>query len=100
MKELFFIATAYFIGCDAPGPHTKMGTPPVPYFTIAADPRVLPLGTQIMVVGVPAPLGRHLVEDIGGGIKGRRIDIYVNSCKEAVRFGRKKVKVRVFRQGR
>lgn len=43
--------------------------------TIAADRRVLPLGTKVYIEGV----GERIVQDVGGAIKGNKIDIYVNS---------------------
>jgi 3D (Asp-Asp-Asp) domain-containing protein len=37
--------------------------------------------------------GQYLVSDTGGRIKGKKIDIWVASCSEARRFGRRKVTV-------
>jgi 3D (Asp-Asp-Asp) domain-containing protein len=86
-----FVVTAYGLGCDAPGPYTKAGTTPVAGFTIAADPAVLPLGSIVTIEG----LGERMVHDVGAKIKGRRIDVFVSSCSEAVLFGRQELKVTV-----
>jgi len=76
-----FLITAYGLGCDAPGPHTKAGTTPVASFTASADPRVLPLGSIVWIEG----LGERMIHDIGGGVRGRHIDVFMDSCKEAGR---------------
>jgi 3D (Asp-Asp-Asp) domain-containing protein len=84
-------ATAYGLGCDAPGPLTKAGTVPVAGHTIAADPRVLPLGSIVHIGG----LGRRQVHDVGGGIKGLELDLFMNDCDEARAWGRRNVSVYV-----
>ena len=59
--------------------------------TIAADPKVLPIGSHVIIQGV----GLRIVQDVGGGIKGKRIDIYFNSHSRALSFGKPKLEVRV-----
>ncbi len=59
---------------------------------IAADPRILRLGTKVNIAA-GAYSGQYLVSDTGGGVKGREIDIWVPSCSEARRFGRRKVNI-------
>ncbi|MHB0943329.1 3D domain-containing protein [Paenibacillus sp. ALE1] len=77
-------------GRTASGKMTKAGE------TIAADWRVLPKGTVVYIDGV----GRRVVQDKGGAIKGHKIDVYVRTENEARQFGRKKhVKVRVIKWG-
>jgi 3D (Asp-Asp-Asp) domain-containing protein len=44
--------------------------------------------------------GVYTVLDTGAKIRGRRIDIYLNDCREAVRFGRRSVQVTVLRPSR
>ncbi len=59
-------------------------------FGIAAvDPRVVPLGAHLYVEGY----GPALAADVGGAIKGRRIDLCFNSTREANAWGRKKARV-------
>lgn len=62
---------------------------------IAVDPKVIPLGTRVYVEGVgkTPDYGFALAADIGGGVKGNIIDIYVNTQAEADGWGIKKVKV-------
>lgn len=76
--------TAYSFGCDAPNPVTFAGVQPIPKWTVAADPRVLPIGTIVHVAG----LGPRRVEDVGSQIRGRELDLFMASCREARQFGR------------
>jgi 3D (Asp-Asp-Asp) domain-containing protein len=88
MSKGSFVATAYCLkGRTAMGHGVRSGL-------IAADPRVLKLGSRINVSG-GAYSGNYLVSDTGGGIKGRRLDIWMASCSEARRFGRRTVTVSV-----
>lgn len=83
-----FTATAYCLkGRTAMGHGVRRGL-------IAADPRVLKLGSQINL-GAGSYSGQYLVSDTGGGVKGRRIDIWMPSCAEARRFGRRTVTISV-----
>ena len=82
-------ATAYAQhGVTKSGAHTRRGI-------IAADPRVLPIGTKVKVENAGAHSGNYVVKDTGRKIKGRKIDIFMPSRREAKQFGRKDVKVRV-----
>ncbi len=81
-----FSATAYcFSGRTAMGHGVRRGL-------IAADPRVLRLGSRVTISAGPWS-GTYLVSDTGGAIKGKRIDVWVPSCSEARRFGRRTVQV-------
>ncbi len=83
-----YVATAYSLrGRTASGRMVSKGL-------IAADPRVLPLGSRVRLE-VPGYHGEYLVADTGGMIKGRRIDIWIPTSKEAMRFGRRTVKLTV-----
>ena len=81
-----FTATAYCLrGRTAMGHGVRKGI-------IAADPRVLRLGSQVNL-GAGAYSGNYLVSDTGSRVKGRKIDIWVPSCAEARRFGRRSVSI-------
>ena len=86
-------ATAYCdTGLTKSGTHTRRGI-------VAADPRVLPLGTVVRVDGLaPRHNGVYTVTDTGRDIKGREIDIFIPNCTTAVRFGRQTARVRVLRR--
>ncbi len=64
---------------------------------VAADPRVLPLGSTVRVAGLGRRPQTFVVADTGAAIKGHRIDIFMPSCHAAKRFGRKPVLVRSVR---
>jgi len=79
-------ATAYCLkGRTASGSGVRRGI-------VAADPRVLPLGSRIML-NAGAYSGTYTVADTGGAVKGRKLDIWVPNCSEAMRFGRRSVTV-------
>ncbi len=63
--------------------------------TVAVDPRVIPLGTRLYVESLDgsSDYGFAIAEDTGGAIKGYKIDLFYNSNAEAMRFGRRDVKV-------
>ena len=61
---------------------------------IAADPRVLPLGT-VVHLRAGRYTGTYTVMDTGGLIKGRIVDVYVPTHREAMEFGRRQVKIKV-----
>lgn len=87
-----FAATAYCLkGRTASGMDAKPGM-------IAADPRVLPLGT-VVHLRAGSYTGTYTVMDTGGRIKGRRVDVYVASHREAMQFGRRPVKIKVLGRG-
>ncbi|MEK5209311.1 3D domain-containing protein [Psychrobacillus sp. FSL H8-0510] len=60
------------------------------YRIIAVDPSVIPLGT---LVSVSTPNGTFtaIADDVGGAIKGQKIDILVGSTQEAIQLGRQQV---------
>lgn len=64
---------------------TKSGKIPTTWETIAADPEVLPLGTIVYIPELKElPNGGFfIVEDTGGKVIGKRIDIYVNDVRLA-----------------
>lgn len=83
-----FHATAYCLkGRTASGIYTRPGV-------IAADPSVLPLGT-VVHLRAGRYTGTYTVMDTGGRIKGRRVDVYVPTYREAIQFGRRQVKIKV-----
>jgi 3D (Asp-Asp-Asp) domain-containing protein len=86
-------ATAYCdTGITRSGTHTRRGI-------VAADPRVLPLGTVVRVEGLALRHnGVYTVTDTGREIKGREIDIFIPNCTTAIRFGRQAARVRVLRK--
>jgi 3D (Asp-Asp-Asp) domain-containing protein len=67
--------------------------------TIAADPRLLPFGTVVRIDSPePEYSGTYTVTDTGAKIKGRKLDIFVPSCRKAKAFGKRPVLVTVERR--
>ena len=61
---------------------TYTGTEATEGRTIAVDPDVIPLGSIVEINGA-----EYVAEDIGGAIKGDRIDLYFNSHQDALEWG-------------
>ena len=85
-------ATAYYPGPESTGKWADgfTATGVKAGFGIAAvDPKVIPLGTRLYIPGY----GHALAADVGGAIKGKRIDLCFETYKEAIQYGRRQVKV-------
>lgn len=88
-----FRATAYTVeGETAGGTDTKEGI-------VAADPRVLPLGSKIRICDAGEYSGMFVVKDKGRKIHGHKIDVYLENAHQAKRFGKRSVKVDVLEYG-
>lgn len=59
------------------------------YGIAAVDPKVIPLGSKLFIEGY----GYAIAADVGGAIKGNRIDLGYNSREGAMKWGRKTVRV-------
>lgn len=75
-------------GITASGIRAKEGV------TVAADPKVLPLGTRIIIDG-----HEYIVQDTGSAIKGNKIDVYFESHQEALEFGVQYKEIFVMKEG-
>jgi 3D (Asp-Asp-Asp) domain-containing protein len=86
-------ATAYYPGPESCGIYARNGRTytgkKAGFGTVAVDKRVIPLGTKLYIEGY----GYAEATDIGGAIKGNRIDLCFETYREAEMFGRRKVKV-------
>ena len=58
---------------------------------VAADWRVFPPGTKLYIPGY----GEAVVEDRGGAVKGMHLDLFLDSRKEALKWGVKELDVYV-----
>ncbi len=67
---------------------TASGRPTQPNISIAA-PKDIPFGTWMWIEGI----GLRRVDDRGKAIKGNKIDICFHTKKEALQWGRRKVRV-------
>ena len=86
-EALVVEATAY----THTGNATATGVMPQVGVTIAVDPTVIPLGSDIYVEG----FGWMKAQDTGGLIKGNIIDIFMDTESEAIQWGRRNIKILV-----
>ena len=92
--RLTFTATAYCKGeTTASGVSVRTGI-------AAADPQLLPVGTVVRL-STPDPKldGIWTIMDTGPSVQGRIVDLYLWSCHEALRFGRRPIELEVLRLG-
>ncbi|MBQ9298522.1 MAG: 3D domain-containing protein [Clostridia bacterium] len=61
---------------------TASGTKAKPGRTVAVDPRVIPLGSKVLIGGKT-----YIAEDTGNHIKGNRIDVLLSTHEQAIRHG-------------
>lgn len=73
------------VGITASGTRARPGT-------IAADTTLLPFGTIVYVPGY----GYGRVEDRGGAIRGRRLDVFFRRHGDALEWGRQTLDVKVW----
>jgi len=93
-SRMAFTATAYCKGqTTASGVGVRTGV-------AAADPALLPVGSVVRLeTPNPRYSGVWTVMDTGPAVRGRTVDLYLWSCKEALVFGRRPVKLTVLRLG-
>jgi len=104
-QSTMFEATGYAIGHPY-NTITKNGQPVInrgfmqvggiDIFTIAVDPKIIPLGSLVYIDS----LGLALATDTGQKIKGMLIDICFTSMDEAIEWGRRDVQVYVLRRSK
>ncbi len=93
-KTITVSATAYTANCNGCSGTTATGVnlkanPDAK--VIAVDPNVIPLGSKVYVEGY----GYATAADTGGAIKGNKIDVFIPSHDQAMKWGRKTVNVQV-----
>lgn len=87
--ELPVIATAYCPCVKCCGKNdgiTATGTKATAGRTLAADPSVIPYGTEVIIGDIT-----YVVEDCGGAVKGAKVDIFFNTHEEALQWGKRNV---------
>lgn len=92
-KKFTINASAYTAAADECGKSdgiTASGIKVAENRTLAC-PRELPFGTKIKIEG----MGEYRCEDRGGAIKGNKIDIYMETKKEAFAFGRQHLEAEI-----
>ena len=108
ITSLKVMATGYTAGYESTGKTSKHPEYGITYSgvkvrrdkntvsTIAADPKVLPLGSILYIPGY----GYGVVADTGSAIKGRKIDLYFATTKQVYKeWGKKAVVVQLIKRG-
>ncbi|WP_339215667.1 3D domain-containing protein [Ornithinibacillus sp. FSL M8-0202] len=93
-KTLTVTATAYTADCKGCSGTTHTGIDLIANpdtKVIAVDPSVIPLGSVVYVEGY----GYAIAGDIGSAIKGNKIDVFVPTRAEALKWGVRRVKVTI-----
>jgi 3D (Asp-Asp-Asp) domain-containing protein len=96
VKTVNMVATAYYPGPEDTWPYASGYTASglkAAYGVVAVDSRFIRLKTPLYIEGY----GFAIAADRGGAIKGSKIDLCYDTYEEAVRFGRKNVKVYILR---
>ena len=96
VRQLRMEATAYTAGFNCTGKHpcdpwyriTASGMR-VRHGVVAVDRTVIPLGTRLYVEGY----GFAIAADVGGAIRGNKIDLFMECIHAARRFGRRHINV-------
>ncbi|WP_042209205.1 3D domain-containing protein [Paenibacillus durus] len=108
IRSFKMTATGYTAGFESTGKHPSHPEYGITYSgvkvrrdknavsTIAADPKVLPLGSILYVPGY----GYAIVADTGSAIKGHKIDLYFSTTKQVYReWGKQLVEVQLIKRG-
>lgn len=90
-------ATYYYLGGGGAGGRDSMGCRVVPMRTLAVDPAIVPKGSVVFIketVGLPLPgggthNGLWYASDVGGRIKGDRIDLFTGAGASSAKAIRK-----------
>ncbi len=96
-RWFFFGAPVYNYGKSKGKPkkvgRTVTGTT-AKHGTIAADPKVFKFGTKLFVPGY----GTGTVEDVGGSIKGKHIDVWFPTHEQAREWGNRQLPVETLKE--
>ena len=68
---------------------TASGVRAAPGVTVAVDPAVIPLGSDVLVDYGDGEIHYYRADDVGGAVKGNHIDLCVGSHAEALQLGRR-----------
>ncbi|MDO4978638.1 MAG: 3D domain-containing protein [Candidatus Saccharibacteria bacterium] len=83
-KTTYYCCERYRHICGTGNGITATGTEVTPGRTIAVDPKVIPLGSTVLVDFGDGDVRTYVAEDTGGLIKGNHIDIAVATHHEAL----------------
>lgn len=93
-EYLDLVATAYSPFCCAGVDNVTALGVRAGYGVVAVDPKIIPLGSRLYVEGY----GYALAADTGSWIKGLRIDLGFDTKRQAIRYGRRPVRVYIIQK--
>jgi len=96
VREFMVSASAYTASCKGCSGVTSTGinlknNPGLK--VIAVDPSVIKIGTKVYVEGY----GYAIAGDTGGAIRGNKIDVFIPNKSDALKWGRKTVKIKILK---
>lgn len=94
-KEITVKATAYTASCKSCSgiTYTGLNLKKNPNLkVISVDPKVIPLGSKVYIPGY----GEAIAADKGSSVKGNKIDVFIPNYKQAIQWGSKTVKIKVY----
>ena len=96
VREFMVSASAYTASCKGCSGITSTGinlknNPGLK--VIAVDPSVIKIGTKVYVEGY----GYAIAGDTGGAIRGNKIDVFIPNKSDALKWGRKTVKIKILK---
>jgi 3D (Asp-Asp-Asp) domain-containing protein len=96
VREFMVSASAYTASCKGCSGITSTGinlkkNPNLK--VIAVDPSVIKIGTKVYVEGY----GYAIAGDTGGAIRGNNIDVFIPNKSDALKWGRKTVKIKILK---
>lgn len=72
---------------------TASGLQATPHVSVAVDPSVIPLGSDVLVDYGDGEIHYYRADDTGAGVKGNHIDLCVSGHEEALQLGLRKATV-------
>lgn len=108
LRKLNMVATAYTSECDgctgitATGYDVRNTVYKDGYRVVATDESIIPMESLLYIESVNNSFKPFVAisSDVGGAIKGNRIDILVENKSKAYDFGVRDIKVTILREGR
>jgi 3D (Asp-Asp-Asp) domain-containing protein len=79
---------------------TASGTIATPGRTVAVDPDIVPLGSEVEIVMPDGRVFKRIAEDTGGAVKGKVFDVHIDATDEELYELGRTSGVRVFVLGR
>ena len=87
VKITHYCAERYAHICGTGDGITASGVLATPYVSVAVDPGIIPLGSEVMIDYGDGDIQYCRADDIGGGVHGAHVDVCVAGHQEALALG-------------